>query len=567
MNRKRLISLLLALLMVCGLTSGCGILFGGRDSGADMVPFDEMEYARPDLDAALAKADALIARLQSEKPKTRGVREALEDCFADFQHLRTMEALATIRSDTDVTDTFYRAELDYCSDAVITYRAKLDELFSACAASPIRQTLDIYFGKGFLDDYEGEYVYPEEMIRLEKQENELVNRYYAELAASRFSWNGQDYTLDELYQADRDGTLEGIDFGEALTQFYTDVNRTLGGIFVQLVQVRQALAAEAGYDNYLDMAYDDNYRDYDPGQAAEFTQAVRLELVPLYRQAKEIGLTEDAFMGTPEMDPDDALMLVTGIADAMGDDIDETAEFLLEYDLINVDRSDVKASDSYEIYLPDYESPYVFANTIGYAEDILTIAHELGHAVDDYVHYEANDSTDVSETLSQAMEYLCLPYLEDDVRETVTAYKLMDTLSMYAEQGCYNAFEEEVYALAPEDVTLEKINAIALRSAEAFGTTSEWGAAYDSMSWVDITHFFQQPMYIISYIVSDSMAIQFYEQELAKEGRGLELYKKAMGLAGEKAFTELAPALDLRDPLSAAQVHAIANLLRTQLFK
>ena len=165
------------------------------------------------------------------------------------------------------------------------------------------------------------------------------------------------------------------------------------------------------------------------------------------------------------------------------------------------------------------------------------------------------------------IEYLCLPYLEDDVRETVTAYKLMDTRSMYAEQGCYNAFEEEVYALAPEDVTLEKINAIALRSAEAFGTTSEWGAAYDSMSWVDITHFFQQPMYIISYIVSDSMAIQFYEQEVAREGRGLELYKKAMGLAGEKAFTELAPALDLRDPLSAAQVHAIANLLRTQLFK
>ena len=33
---------------------------------------------------------------------------------------------------------------------------------------------------------------------------------------------------------------------------------------------------------------------------------------------------------------------------------------------------------------------------IGYAEDILTIAHELGHAVDDFVHYEASDSTDVS---------------------------------------------------------------------------------------------------------------------------------------------------------------------------
>ena len=246
--------------------------------------------------------------------------------------------------------------------------------------------------------------------------------------------------------------------------------------------------------------------------------------MPLFREANESGLLEDAYYGTPEMDPADAYMTVMDIAEAMGGDMADTAAFLLEYDLVNFDLSENKVSDSYELYLPDYEAPYIMANTVGYGEDILTLAHEFGHAVDDFTHYEAQDSTDVSETLSQAMEYLTLFYLQDDdLFERVQAYKLADVLRMYAEQGSYNAFEERVYALSDDELTLENVNAVALSCARAFGMESEWGEAYDSMSWVEISHFFEQPFYIISYLASDSLAIQFYEQELAEEGRGLAL--------------------------------------------
>ena len=563
MKRFRLLALLLALVM---LLSGCSFLSAERDAYVSMVPFDEMRYERPDLDAALADADDLIASLQSGM-KLREATTALDSLFLTFTHMRTMETLSTIRSDSDVTDAYYSGELAFCSDAVITFRGKLEEVFAACAASGLKKELDGYFGEGFLDDYGEDYVYPERLFELQKQENELVNRYYTTLAGQRLTLSGTDYTLDELLRADRDGTLPGITIEQAVDQYYDQANAALGGIFVELVKVRHALAAEAGYESFIDMAYDQNYRDFTPAAAAAFTEAVQTYLVPLYREAQERGLVDEAFYGTPELDADDSLMTVMDIASSMGGEIGETADFIMQYDLVNAEVSDKKAADSYEIYISDYESPYILAGTIGYAEDILTIAHELGHAVDDFVHYEASDSTDVSETLSQAMEYLTLFYLQDDdVYDSLRAYKLMDVLRLYAEQGSYNAFEERVYALDDSEVTLGNINAIALDCARSFGLQSEWGDSYDSRSWVEITHFFQQPLYVVSYIASDSLAIQFYEQELASEGQGLKLYEKALELAGYTEFMDLADQLGLRDPLSAEQAQATAALIRQQLF-
>ena len=183
MRRFRLLALLLALVM---LLSGCSFLSAGRDAYVSMVPFDEMRYERPDLDAALADADDLIASLQGGM-KLRAATGALDSLFLTFTHMRTMETLSTIRSDSDVTDAYYSGELAFCSDAVITFRGKLEEVFAACAASGLKKELDGYFGEGFLDDYGEDYVYPERLFELQKQENELVNRSYTTLAAQRLT--------------------------------------------------------------------------------------------------------------------------------------------------------------------------------------------------------------------------------------------------------------------------------------------------------------------------------------------------------------------------------------------
>ena len=217
MRRVRLLALLLAAVL---LLSGCSPLTAERDGYVSMVPFDEMEYARPDLDAALADADDLIASL-GRGMKLRDATGALDQLFTEFYHMRTMETLATIRSDSDVTDAFYSAEYAFCSDAVITFRGKLEEVFAACAASDLKDDFSDYFGEGFLDDYGEDYVYPERLFELQKQENELVNRYYNALAAQRLTIGGVDYTLDDLLYADQDGAMPGdLTIEQAVDQYY-----------------------------------------------------------------------------------------------------------------------------------------------------------------------------------------------------------------------------------------------------------------------------------------------------------------------------------------------------------
>ena len=47
---------------------------------------------------------------------------------------------------------------------------------------------------------------------------------------------------------------------------------------------------------------------------------------------------------------------------------------------------------------------------------------------------------------------------------------------------------------------------------------------YYQYYWMDITHFFEYPFYVISYPVSLDIAMQLYDLELEEEGKGLAKY-------------------------------------------
>lgn len=531
----------------------------------DMVPFSEMEYTRPDLDAFTAQADDLIAKLQAGDISLFAVTRALNQIETAYYTYNTMATLAQIRHDIDMTDAYYREENAYCSDGGIEVQQKMDALYAACAASSLAPELEDYFGEDFLDGYDEEYTYPEEYVALQRRENALLIAYYDLTADMQVSYGGTDYTLNELYQAATDGRLGELTPAAAVDLYYDTFNVSVGSIYVELVKVRQQMAALYGYDSYADMAYDFNGRDYTRADVQDYTDAIAERLVPLYRRAGTSGLLDT--VQTAALKPRKALYAVEQAANAMGGAAQEAMEYLLAYDLYDITGSNTKYNGSYESYLEDYESPFLLVNSVGYSEDTLTIAHEFGHFLDDFVNYGMYKSTDVNETISQGMEYLTLCYLQDDaLREELTRYKLLDTLTLYAEQGSYNAFEEQVYALPAEQVTLENINAISLQTARDYGLSGVWSDTYYAKSWIDITHFFDSPLYVISYCVSDSAAVQLYERELAEPGEGLAAFYEYVDNAPNEHFADLAAVCELEDPLSAAQIGVLAETIERQLF-
>ena len=128
---------------------------------------------------------------------------------------------------------------------------------------------------------------------------------------------------------------------------------------------------------------------------------------------------------------------------------------------------------------------------------------------------------DVTEVFSQGMEYLSLCYGE--AGQEFADVKLAESLAVYVEQAAYAAFELAIYDLPADEVTADNLLALYEEIGRSYG--------FDTMDWdprdlVTIPHFYSNPMYIISYVVSNDAAMQLYQLELANSGAGKTVFEE-----------------------------------------
>ena len=130
---------------------------------------------------------------------------------------------------------------------------------------------------------------------------------------------------------------------------------------------------------------------------------------------------------------------------------------------------------------------------------------------------------------------------------------MVDGLRIYVEQAAYALFEQQVYALEGEALTLENIYALYQQIGTQFGFDS-WD--WDSRDFVVITHFFTDPMYLISYVVSNDAALQLYQMEQAQSGAGLALYEKELATQ-QTEFLAFLKEAGLESPFAAGRLQKV----------
>ena len=541
-----LICVLTLLLSMCGCAPEMSFAPSGSVGGyddiygtrANICRFDDMEYSRPDMDEYRAAADAVVQLLDGgSKRKLSG---ALDELYGLYYEFFSMASIASIRSDIDTTDDFYAAEYEYCLAYENEADKILDETLRACAASPMCDYLDEEYFDGMLAEYGGEggSEYTDELMELYSRENSLLSEYR------------------ELY-------LEMSDYGER--DVYEKYNDEVCRIYIDLVKLRHQIAAQLGYSDYRDYAYMLNGRDYSPDDIREYLSAIKEYMVPLYYEADDAGRVNDSY-DTSFLSESRALKLVKSSLSGLDPAISSAMSFMEEYGLYDIEYSPVKYDGSYETYITMYDAPFLFVSPCGFAEDALTIAHEFGHFCDSFVNYDADGSIDNSETMSQGMEYLLLANLDEGkLCSSLELYKLIDTLFVYLNQACFNEFEEAVYALSDDELSVERINGIYGSLCREYGYGS---GSYDydvSKSWIDISHFFDSPFYVVSYCVSDSAAFMIYLRELEAPGSGAEKYMALMENAPYCGFAELMESCGMGDVLSAATIESIADAIRSSI--
>ena len=478
------------------LLSGCSPL--NTFFGPDLVPYSQMKYSRPDMVKLSDVLDTSCATAL-EETDLRKLEDAIWAFYDVYDEFYTNMSLAMIAHCRDLTDIYWKAEYDYCASHSATVDAGLDQLYRCLAKSPLRNILEgeDYFGADYFDSFEGESVYDEQLTQMLNQEAALCSLYQ--------SINGE--ATDVAY------------YSEAYFDIY---GSQMADVFLELVQLRQQIAAYLGYDSYPEFAYNFYYvRDYSPQQAVSYLADIRAELVPRYQKLNQSDFWEQELLSCTE---EETFQYVKTMAKKMGGDIAAAFSDMNAAGVYDISYGDSKYAASFEIYLTSYYTPYIFLNPTGTVYDKLSFAHEFGHFCTDYVNPGGSmQGADVSEVISQGMEYLSLIYT--DAPDELKMLKMADCLGVYVEQAAFASFEHQVYQLTGEDLTVEGIRSLYEQICISYGLESP---NWDSRDYVCVPHFYESPMYIISYVLSNDAAFQIYEMELQKEGSGLSCLENSM---------------------------------------
>lgn len=516
------------------------------------TPFDEIVYARPDVQA-LCDGFAAVQALVEDGADCDTILAAYYPIEEDYTRFGTMGQYAYIRYTLDLNDSYYDEEYNWCEAQSPLIEQAMEKCFIAMGKSDQRDALEeAYFEEGFFDYYDENRIYSNDrVVELMQEESALQSEYMAMQSDMTIEWQGEECLVEDLLS---DPNLGYMQMMEIYKLYYEKYNPAAAELFAKLIRVRREIAQELDYESYADFAYEYYYmRDYTPAQVAQYTSEIAKELSPLYYTAAYSSYSEG-------MEMDEVMELLQNTAYRFGGEVATAYDYMMAYRLCDVTESSSKMPGSYMTYLPAYEMPFLYVSPTGTIDDFLTATHEFGHFVDGYVNCNGTTSIDCAEIFSQGLEFLALSRakLTKRERQGLTSSKLADSVLVFLGQACYAEFERRAYALPDDELTAERLNALFWECSEEFGMAMQNMEDILAPAWIDIQHFFIAPFYVISYCVSNDAALQIYMLE-QEDGSGMEAYQALMRNAPDNSILALLETADMESPFKEGRIAEMAE--------
>lgn len=552
------------------------------------MKFQDMPYSRVDIDKLASEFKSLEEALDRAASGEEQF-EVHKKYYELTNHAATNMTIAEIRHDIDMTDEFYSAEQDYYdekrpvySNMIVSYQKKLYN-------SPYRAYLEEKIGPVAFKNIElAMKSVDEKIVPLMQEENQLNSRYNKLLATAKINWNGEELNLSlmnpYLHNSDRNVRIEAY---KKYTEFFANNKEELDDIYDKLVKNRTAQANALGYDNYLPLGYARMNRNcYDRNDVASFRAQVKKDFVPLAeqlhdRRRQRLGLAKLHFedegvyftngnpapIGTPEQ------ILEAGrkMYNELSPETAKFMNFMCDNDLFDVLGRKTKKTGGYMTYLPDYKSPFIFANFNGTSGDVDVITHECGHAFQGFVAAEdpilehADITMETAETHSMSMEFFTERWMNmffgDRAKDYVDMH-LEDSAAFIPYGTMVDEFQDIVYAnpgLSPKqrneawrDLERQYKPHLDYSGNEYFEQGGFWQKQH---------HIYDLPLYYIDYAIAQTNALQ-YKVWMDKDFKGAwDSYLKLCRLSASDFFTGLVPQVGLNSPFEDGCLKNVAGKL------
>ncbi|CAN7543679.1 M3 family oligoendopeptidase [Phenylobacterium sp. LjRoot225] len=249
---------------------------------------------------------------------------------------------------------------------------------------------------------------------------------------------------------------------------------------------------------------------------------------------------------------DEARSMVLDSFSALAPKIADTAQSFFAQPWIDARPRAGKQSGAYSHPVTADRHPYVFMNYMGERRDVLTLAHELGHAVHQTLCRPlgtllADTPLTLAETASIFGEGLVFERLlasaTPEERRGLLAGKIEDGLNTVVRQIAFHRFETRFHAarlegeLAPDEIASLFLEVM----SESLGPAVTLNEGYEHY-WAYVSHFVHSSFYVYAYAFGDLLVRGLMEARRENPEGFAPLYEQLLAGGGTKTYVEaLAP--------------------------
>ncbi|MCU0482417.1 MAG: M3 family oligoendopeptidase [Anaerolineae bacterium] len=437
-------------------------------------------------------------------------------------------------------------------------------------------------------------LYREENIPLFIRQQGISMEYGKATGAQTIQWEGEELTIEraKLILEDPDRVKREKVWRMMMNRWLQD-RQTFNNLWTQLYDLRQEMAKNAGYDNYLAYRWEEFKRfDYTPADTETFHNAIEQVVVPAAMRANE---RRRARLGVDTLRPwdldvdpygekplrpwttiDEFSQKAVSIFRHVDPVIGGYYEMLHNEGLTDLENRKNKGPGAYCTNFSHMGRPFIFMNAVGKRDDVRTLLHEAGHAFHNFetmsnLPYNSQRSYPIefAEVASMAMELLAAPYLTHEFGGYFNAKEaaidrishLEKNIFFWAYMAVVDGFQQWAYT-HPEG-----------RDPKA--CDQKWAELWNRFMKVDYTglddvretgwhrkqHIFNYPMYYVEYGLAQLGAVQVWANALTNQAKAVADYRKALALGGTRNLPELYGAAGVKFAFDADTLGKAVSLM------
>ncbi len=205
-------------------------------------------------------------------------------------------------------------------------------------------------------------------------------------------------------------------------------------------------------------------------------------------------------------------------------------------------------------------TPWVLLNYQGKADDVSTMAHELGHAIHammagEHTVFTFHSCLPLAETASTFGEMMLIDKIlaeetDEAVRRDILFRQVDDNYATIMRQIYFAIFERTAHKMVLENASVNEMAAAYLENLrEMFGDAVEVTDEF-KWEWVSIPHIYGTPFYVYAYAFGQLLVLSLYQQ-FKVEGESFKpRYMEILAAGGSKSPAQIITeaGFDFTDP-------------------